>query len=227
MIGATSPKHSVPIKFCMVLRETEPINALCLFAGDSEGVVLKSMIDASEWQLEERQWNSHRPANYTIRLHWPTENGDPYPTPDDLGEEASGCETNSERETCCLDSRLPIELGNAGRKVACSTASVDGGGLPGNPDCFTASLRQCEVTTEMGDTSFGWTFTENRLMQRGNCLTRVDEPYLDEIYSMSVQPCAEAEDSELGEQQHWNLHMKRQEESGWELVEPQQRVTQE
>jgi len=226
MVGATSPKHSVPLKFCMVHRELYPQDVLCLFAGDSEGVVLKSMIDASEWTLEERQWNPHRPANYTLRLRYNANEGDPFPTPDDKGEEAAGCEANEERTTCCLDSRLPVSLGNAGRDVACSTAMQDGGGLPGNPDCLTTAVRQCEVTTFDGDTSMGWTFMENRLAQRGDCLTRVMEPYLDEIYSISVQPCAEAEDSELGELQHWNLHMKRQVDSDWELVDPQERVAQ-
>jgi len=214
--GATAPKKSVPLKFCMIHRDHIPYDTLCLFAGDSEGVVLKSFVDASEWQLLERQWNSHRPSNYTIRLIGPE-----FPTPDDLGDEAAGCEVNTNKQTCCLTSRLPVESGNDGRMEFCSTAATGGGGMPSNPDCLTTVVRQCEVTTTDGDTSMGWTFIDHRLMQRGSCLTRIDENYLEDAYSLSVQPCVDDELSPDGQRQYWNVHMKPQEAGDWQLVDPQ------
>jgi len=218
--GATSPKKSVPVKLCMIHRENEPRDVLCLFAGDSEGALLKSFEASSEWVLEERAEHSaaHRPANYSLRLVAPQ-----YPTPDDEGNGASSCTVSMDRATCCLSSRLPINLGNKGRVNACEVAVGGGGMNTGNVDCLTTAVRECELDTAMGDSTQGWTFVGNRLMQRGNCLTRVDKAYLNDLYSLSVQPCAKQASSDMGQQQQWFLHQHRTEDSTWEMVDPNQR----
>jgi len=214
--GATAPKKSVPIKFCQIHREMRPIDTLCLYAGNSEQMTLKSFLDASEWGLEERQWNSHRPSNYSVRLIGPE-----FPEAGNEGQGGAGCEVNLNKQTCCLDSRLPVELGNKGRDTSCDPASTGGGGEPGNIDCYTTVMRQCEVFTTDGDTTMGWTFMSNRLAQRGDCLTRTDTAFLEEAYSVSVQPCVEDALSELGQRQVWHVHQKINPDSGWAIVDNQ------